>query len=68
MDFDGDLNLTLIGGYTPAECDEFIIGGYTSRTGTFDSVNGPDFGGGETFEVFYDATELRIRRPGAACP
>ncbi|MEZ4520758.1 MAG: hypothetical protein R3A46_03785 [Thermomicrobiales bacterium] len=59
VSFGGVLDLSLQGGFMPAPNDTFIIAGYGSHSGEFNSVTGWDLGNFLRLELEYDATELR---------
>ena len=65
--FDGTVNFALVGGFTPAPCQVFDAFDFASHSGTFASINGPDFGGGTTFDMIYFASKASARRPGTGC-
>jgi uncharacterized repeat protein (TIGR01451 family) len=56
--FAGTLNVTTIGGFTPALGNSFTIMTYASRTGTFSNLNLPALGGGNQWSVLYNPTSL----------
>lgn len=60
----GSLNLALVNGYTPAPCDTLGVLTWGSRNGTFTTFNGPDLGGGQSFNLVYDTNVLNLEAPG----
>ena len=57
---DGQLSVTLVTGFTPAEADTFTVLRYGSRLGTFASTTGLDLGGGLTLQPAYTDTALYL--------
>jgi hypothetical protein len=57
--FDGTLDITLTGGFTPASLDSFVVVTYPARVGTFALING----NGETYTPTYGATALTLQKP-----
>jgi hypothetical protein len=54
----GTLNLNLIGGYTPNIGDSFIIVGYGTYLGNFQTITGLRFSSGKRFDVQYNSTSI----------
>jgi len=57
---DGTLNLTLTGGYVPNLGDAFDVMTWTSRTGTFLTINGTSIGGGKKLQPTYATDKLTL--------
>lgn len=57
----GTLNLSLINGFVPAIGDTFAIINFSSRTGTFSTVNGFKINGSEHFMVLYNPTSVSLK-------
>jgi hypothetical protein len=57
---DGTLDINLAVGYEPAETTTFEILTFTSRTGTFSSINNQSIGNGTEFQVNYSATDVTL--------
>jgi len=56
----GELQIELIGGFTPSLGDSFVIMTYGDHSGQFDSVVGIDLGDGLSLELSYGANALTI--------
>jgi hypothetical protein len=56
----GTLDLALVNGFAPAVGDSFTILTFASLSGTFDTVNDTDLGGGHSFVVTYNPTDLTV--------
>ncbi|HEX8151687.1 MAG TPA: DUF11 domain-containing protein, partial [Thermoanaerobaculia bacterium] len=56
----GTLNVTLIGGFTPANGNIFDVVKFASSTGNFDAQNLPTFGIGGSFTSVTNPTEHRL--------
>jgi hypothetical protein len=56
----GTLNINLVGGFTPTAGQSYVIMTYDSVSGTFDTVNGTNIGGGLSFSVDVGATALTL--------
>jgi hypothetical protein len=56
----GVLNLSRIGGYEPNLGDAFDVLTYSSRVGTFTTINGLSIGNGKKFSPTYGATKLTL--------
>ncbi len=57
---DGTLSVTLTGGYIPNLGDVFDVMTWTSRTGTFPTINGLSIGGGKKFQPTYATNKLTL--------
>jgi hypothetical protein len=57
---DGTVNVTLIDGFAPNSGNLFLVLIFTSRTGTFATLNGPDLSGGQQLAPAYDATDFTL--------
>jgi hypothetical protein len=55
---DGELEITLLNGFTPLTGESFEIMTFASRTGAFSTITGADIGNGMHFEVSYGATNI----------
>lgn len=53
---DGTLDVSLINGFTPAVNDNFTVMTYSSRTGTFATINGH----GQNYTPNYNPTDLTL--------
>jgi hypothetical protein len=58
---DGTLNITLVGGFSPAVGDSFRILTFNSRSGDFAAINLPDPGAGLFLDPVYDSSGLTLR-------
>jgi hypothetical protein len=56
----GSLTVNLVNAYVPEIGDMFTIVTGTSITGTFDTLNGLDIGGGKHFDVVYNAMDVTV--------
>ncbi|MBT8100462.1 MAG: hypothetical protein KJO82_11960, partial [Gammaproteobacteria bacterium] len=63
----GSVNFELTGGFNPAPCQLFEFIQYPDFSGSFATITGPDFGGGETFAVGLGATAATAITPGQGC-
>jgi len=66
----GTLNVTLIGGFTPAAGDQVTVLTFASRTGDFATVNLPALAGGLTWQRSFTGTAmvLVVTNPFAGAP
>ena len=65
---DGALNVTLVGGFLPAEGNKFQVIKSASRSGVFSTIDGLTLPNGLIFEAAYGATDLHSRQPNRAIP
>jgi hypothetical protein len=55
---DGTLNISVINGYQPQPGRRYVVVTFPSRTGTFSSVTGLDYGVGQMWAVAYSDTDV----------
>lgn len=55
---DGTLNITLLNGYQPQPGTRYVIATCDGRSGTFDLINGLDYGIGQMWTVVYSDTNI----------
>lgn len=58
---EGTLDVTIIGGFTPALGDEFAVLTYGDRQNQFDVIDGTDLGGGLSLVEEYQAAQLVLK-------
>lgn len=68
VNLDGTLALSLINGFVPGPGESFRIIQADSVLGTFSSVTGTDLGGGLTFQVAYNTTDVTLYVVGQPIP
>ena len=64
----GTLNISLLNGYIPEEGEVFEIMKFTSRTDTFDVINGTEISNCRYFAVQYSDTSVRLEVYGIEPP
>ena len=67
LELAGDLNIALVDGAAPLPCQQYVVLTYDAVGGNFDTINGPDLGGGETFALQLNAATGLLEAPGVAC-
>jgi len=57
----GTVEVSLVDGHVPGECDSYVILSATSLEGAFDALVAPDAGPGLRYRLFQDATTVQLR-------